>query len=310
VITTVVAALSVLLSFLGMGKLAAAAAAPAAPGSAAQEALAATERAFAQAAAAQGVKEAFLAYLADDAVLFRPRPVPGRAWMRDHPAPAIRLAWSPSFVQVSQAGDLGYTTGPYEVRSTDPKDGEVDYGRFVTVWRRQQDGPWRVALDIGVPAPQSLSPAGAAVEHGRPLVAASSGGAAADRESLLAADRALAAAVAAQGAPAAYAGRLGEGARLLRQGQAPAMGAAAIRAALATRPSKLAWPSAEGEVAVSGDLGYTHGIATYELAPGAPAQSAGFLRLWERAPGGEWKIALDLLSRLPPLPPPVEGGTR
>ncbi len=279
-----------------------------AAGSGAQEALAAAERAFARTAAEQGVKPAFLAYLGDDAVLFRPGAVPGRKWMQDHPEPAIRLDWSPSFVQVAQAGDLGYTTGPYELRSTDPKDADVGYGRFVTVWRRQPGGAWRVALDAGVPTPPP-PPAAAALEYGRPLAAVSppaAVGPAAERETLLAADRVLAAAVAAEGAPAAYAAHLGEGARLLRAGAPPAVGAAAIRAALAAAALKLAWRPADGAVSRSGDLGYTYGTASFSREAGGPTRDAVYLRLWERAPGGDWKLVLDLLDPLPP-PAPATG---
>lgn len=287
-------------------------AAIAAPESPAGEALASAERAFARTAAEKGVKEAFLAYLAEDSVLFRPGAVPGKAWTRDNPPPPIRLSWSPSFVQVSAAGDLGYTTGPYEVRSADPKrqdtGAETGYGQFVTVWRRQPDGAWRVALDIGVPTPQPPTEAGAAVRYGRSLVAVPPAGPPetaekAERERLLAADRALAAAVAAQGAVPAYAPRLGDGARLLRQGSPPAIGAEAIRTALASLRGKLSWLASAGAVSRSGDLGYTYGGATFQRVAGGPERSFNVLHVWERAPGGDWKLVLDLLGPVPPAPP-------
>jgi ketosteroid isomerase-like protein len=283
-----------------------------AAGSGAQEALAAAERDFARTSAEQGVKPAFLAYLGEDSVLFRPRAVPGRKWMQDHPAPAVRLSWSPSFVQVSQAGDLGYTTGPYELRSTDPKETDVAYGRFVTVWRRQPSGAWRVALDIGVPTPKPASLAaavGGAAEYGRLLAAvpaAAASDAAKERSALLAADRIFAAEVAGEGAVATYAAHLGEGARLLRADAAPAVGAEAIRAALAANPFKVTWQPLEGGVSRSGDLGYTYGTATF-AHEGGPSRDAAYLRLWERAPAGDWKIVLDLLDPLPPPPPDIPG---
>jgi ketosteroid isomerase-like protein len=285
-----------------------------AAGSGAQEALAAAERAFARTSAEQGVKPAFLAYLGDDAVIFRPRAVPGRKWMQDRPAPAIRLAWSPSFVQVSQAGDLGYTTGPYELRSADPKDTDVAYGRFVTVWRRQPDGNWRVALDIGVPTPKPKDPAagvGGATEYGRLLAAvpaAAASDAAKERSALLTADRVFAATVAGEGAPATYAAHLGEGARLLRADTSPAVGAEAIRTALVANPFNVTWQPLEGGVSRSGDLGYTYGTASFSHQVGSPAHDAAYLRLWERAPGGDWKIVLDLLNPVPPPPPEVPPG--
>ncbi|HTQ81021.1 MAG TPA: hypothetical protein VMM92_13565, partial [Thermoanaerobaculia bacterium] len=56
-----------------------------------------TENAFAAAAAAQGVKAAFLTYLAEDAVIFRPTAVAGVTWFREHPSPPITLLWHPTY---------------------------------------------------------------------------------------------------------------------------------------------------------------------------------------------------------------------
>ena len=48
-------------------------------------------------------------------------------------------------------GDLGWTSGRYVATHTGP-DGPVrSEGRYVTVWRRQPDGTWKVDLDTGVP---------------------------------------------------------------------------------------------------------------------------------------------------------------
>jgi len=288
-----------------------------AAGSGAQETLAKAERDFARAAAEQGMKPAFLAYLGEGSLIYRPRPVPGRKWMEEHPEPAVRLAWSPAFVQTASAGDLGYTTGPYEIRAKDPNDPYAAYGRFVIVWKRRPDGAWRVALDIGVatpkPAPGEPAAGSAAVPlaYGRPLVpVAAAAGAPADPEkekaALLTADRVFAAEAAA-GAAAAYAAHAAPGAQLLRADTFPAVGAAAIRAALAANPLEVAWKAEDGAVSRSGDLGYVYGTATYGRATGNVGHLAAYLRIWERAPGGEWKLALDLLDPLP-KPPPTEPG--
>jgi ketosteroid isomerase-like protein len=45
---------------------------------------------------------------------------------------------------------LGYTWGSYEFLSKD-KDGNqhVERGKYTTVWKKQTDGSWKVALDMG-----------------------------------------------------------------------------------------------------------------------------------------------------------------
>src|SRR5687768_7313068 len=83
------------------------------------------ERAFARASEEKGTREAFLAVIADDGILFRPAAVNGKKWLLDHPAPASpkrsSLSWQPRFADISAAGDMGYTTGPWEFRE-DIKD--------------------------------------------------------------------------------------------------------------------------------------------------------------------------------------------
>ncbi|MGH9424802.1 MAG: YybH family protein, partial [Terriglobia bacterium] len=107
------------------------------------------ERAFAATSLAKGTRAAFLEFLAEDSVLFRPGPIPGKKWIEEHPAPSTFLTWEPAFADVAQSGDLGYTTGPWEIRPTGPKDKPTAYGHFVSVWKRQTDGLWKVVVDLG-----------------------------------------------------------------------------------------------------------------------------------------------------------------
>jgi ketosteroid isomerase-like protein len=49
----------------------------------------------------------------------------------------------------SVAGDLGYTRGTYESPMSGP-DGQplLERGKWVSVWKRQDDGQWRIIVDI------------------------------------------------------------------------------------------------------------------------------------------------------------------
>ena len=60
------------------------------------------------------------------------------------------LTWTPVGADISASGDLGYTYGTYEFRSKD-KDGKpvVDHGKYTSIWKKQKDGSWKVALDMG-----------------------------------------------------------------------------------------------------------------------------------------------------------------
>jgi ketosteroid isomerase-like protein len=68
------------------------------------------------------------------------------------------LTWTPVGADISASGDLGYTYGNYEFRSTG-KDGKpvVAYGKYNTIWKKQRDGAWKVVLDMGNSSPEPKS---------------------------------------------------------------------------------------------------------------------------------------------------------
>ena len=70
--------------------------------------------------------------------------------------PKLKLVWEPDTAVVAASGDVGYTIGHSQVRQTNP-DGSVTVrstGRYVTIWRRQPDGSWKVELDTGQTDPK------------------------------------------------------------------------------------------------------------------------------------------------------------
>jgi ketosteroid isomerase-like protein len=142
-------------------------------------ALVTSENAFAKAVQKHGVKEGFLAYLAPEAILFRPGPVQGVEWMKTRPASSGWLDWNPTFADASRSSDLGYTTGPWSYRPKGAKDQISAWGQYVTLWRKQPDGVWKVVFDGGIshPAPKSAAKstrAGAMTAGGRVVVRPSS----------------------------------------------------------------------------------------------------------------------------------------
>ncbi len=80
-------------------------------------------------------------------------------WNRMMQDPNLTLTWSPDIVEVSQAGDLGFTSGPYEV-AVKLKDGTIgrQRGRFASIWRRQSNGSYQIIFDIGSPEEPTSPP--------------------------------------------------------------------------------------------------------------------------------------------------------
>lgn len=65
-----------------------------------------------------------------------------------------QLTWTTTDAQMGPSGDMGYTWGHFEGHSKDAAGNPiVTSGRYITVWRKEKDGSWKVALDAGANEP-------------------------------------------------------------------------------------------------------------------------------------------------------------
>jgi ketosteroid isomerase-like protein len=63
--------------------------------------------------------------------------------------PGLKIGWHPDKAQVAKSGELGYTSGVYQMTFNDPSGKPVsDTGKYVTIWKKQSDGSWKVLFDI------------------------------------------------------------------------------------------------------------------------------------------------------------------
>ncbi len=58
-----------------------------------------------------------------------------------------QLMWKPEGGEMSPDGDMGYTWGHYEGRATTTPNQSVQHGRYMTIWKKEPDGTWKVVLD-------------------------------------------------------------------------------------------------------------------------------------------------------------------
>lgn len=113
------------------------------------------ESEFMKAAGEHG-SQGYMSYYADDAVEapngvgFQQGKAEIAKTMGFLDTPDNHLTWAPVGAGMAASGDMGYTYGTYEFASKD-KDGNpvVDKGKYATIWKKQKDGIWKVALDMG-----------------------------------------------------------------------------------------------------------------------------------------------------------------
>jgi ketosteroid isomerase-like protein len=65
-----------------------------------------------------------------------------------------QLSWTPTDATMGPSGDIGYTWSHYEGHAKDANGNPVvTNGRFITIWRKEPDGSWKVVLDAGADEP-------------------------------------------------------------------------------------------------------------------------------------------------------------
>ena len=249
------------------------------------------EKNFAQMAVEKGIRDAFVANLADDGVVFDPGPVNGKQLYLKRSASDARLSWEPIFADVASAGDLGYTTGPWEYKQNKTDEKPSAYGQFFSVWKRQNDGKWKVVLDCGIdnPAPVNKAPSAEFLPNESST---------ATKIDLKSARRALAAAekefndASAKDAGAALVSAAAENIRVFRNGRFPAVGRDAAQLMIGYDHGKLTAKRSGGGISRFGDLAYSYGEYSAERQDGV--ERGSFVTIWKMSVGGDWKLAADV----------------
>lgn len=126
---------------------------PAARQAAEAEKLLATDQAFATASVRDGAAAAFFQTMTPDALQL-PAAAPavlGRENVRARllELGARRLDWVPRRAEVARSLDLGWTWGDWKLYADAGRGNELGHGKYLNVWKRQADGSWKLAVDIG-----------------------------------------------------------------------------------------------------------------------------------------------------------------
>ena len=105
--------------------------------------------AFSTLSKSKGMKTAFLEYLDSNATILRPGhlPIEGAGaidYLIQQDDAAVSYSWDPHHAEVAQSGDLGYTYGVYLMQSKETE--ETKYGTYVSVWKKQSDGNWKLLI--------------------------------------------------------------------------------------------------------------------------------------------------------------------
>ena len=111
------------------------------------------DRAFSEFSKEHGMQAAFLHYAADSAVLLQKNtwPIVGKKEIEKlfslYSDTGFMLTWEPLHEDISRSGDLGFTYGIYTMLNKGTLS--ESKGKYVTIWKMQEDKTWKFILDGG-----------------------------------------------------------------------------------------------------------------------------------------------------------------
>ena len=124
-----------------------------------QAAMVASERAFAAATEILGIRDGFLSFFSPDAVSFDAELQNAYDGLKNRKPTTYpltgKLQWAPQSGDIAKSGDFGYLYGSWKYEVTGAKDKKPSYGEYISIWKRDALGLWKVAFDCGIKLPDS-----------------------------------------------------------------------------------------------------------------------------------------------------------
>ncbi len=249
-----------------------------------------SEKAFAQTSIDKGTKNAFLAFLGKDAIVFeKGMPINGLEKWQNIDFQQV-LTWQPNFAEISGAADLGYTAGNWQIHDKTADGKSFGFGTFVTLWKKQSDDTWKVAADIGVGHADNASKSTQIVKNYPVFKPADLKNPATLAERFVFmqdhffwknAKTAL----------NPFEPHLSQNVRIYRNSQLPIVGKDAAGSFLKkSYDKKLIYTGLKAIASASGDL-----VCVYGTVSGK-GTSGSYLRMWRQEAKGIWKITLEIVS--------------
>lgn len=248
-----------------------------------------TELDFSKLSETQGTKTAFLANLTEKSIFFRPFPVNGmKIWSESQDSTSL-LTWFPIWAEVSAAGDLGFTTGPYVLSNRKNKTQAASYGNYITIWQKQNDGNFKILLDLGCSNP----------EPNQKMEVFNDFNSSTKKKKIKSFDTAQETETIKKNEQSTDI-QLLKTSRFLRAGQFPLVGQTAIQAYLQTQNYQNKTYQADlVEIAQSGDLAYSYGKFSAQSKTENKTESGYYVRIWRKIAKQNWALALDIVLMNP-----------
>lgn len=267
--------------------------------------IAAADKSFSERSSIIGRTQAFLEFLHEGSVVFRDGPVDAKELYSSEAVPNDSLSWKAHYIDVSRAGDLGLSVGPYVL---DAGSGQQFFGHLVSIWRKDESS-WQLMADMAANIPGYLGleveaniadTASILAETAHPVMARRDSN---TLDSLIEADLLFGRSINFRGGQRALLRYGLDNTRVYLPGMAPAVGAQAASSVYGafldnqlstTNPVSLSYIG--GYLSESKEMGFTYGVMNSGSDEGSAGFRTNYMRLWRLSQSNEWRIAVEVLN--------------
>lgn len=257
--------------------------------------LIATENYFAAIVKEKGIRIGFLKLSDSETVLFRSDPVKAELFFDKKSEDTGQLSWEPVYAKISRSGDWGFTTGPY-IYTQASDSVSLSFGQYVSIWRTNKKGVWKLALDLRIPheKPKSSPTLNFSDPENFKFFNQISTKRLNQREDMIMTSDRLFSNTLKMNQGLAYNVFLGDDARLLFAGFEPIIGKTNISNFLSQNELNIVTEPIEADRALGSDLAYTYGTAN--ITKNNESAKYNYVRIWEAQEGHKWNVILEIFA--------------
>lgn len=252
------------------------------------------EYSFAEKAAGGSTRDAFLAFIADEGIIFRPHPVNGKVFLEKQKPNEGWLIWYPEKASISASGDIGYTTGPASFRKAKGDTTDIWFGNFCTVWRKQKDNSWKFLIDFGISNEKPTAKIKPLNREATQYIADLPLTELSDKSKIKSLEEML-----SNVSSKAKFEKLFSGTRFLIDGFMPADGETNIIKLLFKKIiGEVKYNMIDGGISSAEDFAYAYGTVKYTDLKSSEPREDYYLRVWQKQKD-EWKITIEVWNEKP-----------
>jgi hypothetical protein len=258
------------------------------------QSLLAAENYFSSLSIEKGIRKAFLSVSDDETIVFRPSPVSAKKFYKKSKNDSTYLSWSPSYARISKSGDWGFTSGPFIARPS-KESLSATHGQYLSVWKKNKKGVWKLALDAGVshPAPKGEPKLDFLTDTGEFFRQHSTIRQQQREDIVVSTDKLFSLSLKVLGIDA-YNEFAHNDIHILFPGVPPVIGKKNAIAFFNSRKISMTSENMATDRAFGGEYAYTYGKASVTKS-GKP-QEFNYVRIWKRSDDHMWNVLFELFS--------------